>query len=91
MVYTIDLDVCLLENGVSHLDLQGQVATDGVQQHLGGLLATHQHQLQVQVSPDQEALGHQAHAHHPAQHRALAGPGEGGEGGTVGSDRKSVV
>ena len=58
------LEVC----GDQHLDLQGEVGADGEQQQLGGFLSAHQHQLQVQVSFDQEALRHQADTRHPAQH-----------------------
>lgn len=46
--------------------------TDSVQQCLRGFVSAHQHKLQVHVSFDQEAFGHQANPHHATQHAAAA-------------------
>ena len=50
-----------------HLYLCGQVLTDRVQQRLGGLVFTHEDQLQVHVVLDEQALGHQADPQYATQ------------------------
>ena len=62
--------VCVRE---PHLYLCGQVLTDRVQQRLGGLVFTHEDQLQVHVVLDEQALGHQADPQHPTQRPASSG------------------
>lgn len=47
--------------------------TDSVQQCLCGFVSAHQHQLQVHVTFDQEAFGHQADPDHATQHATTAG------------------
>lgn len=63
-----------------YLDLQRQVAADGVEQRLGRSLPAHQHQLQVHVPFDQQAFGQQADTGDAAQRRLAVRP-EGGEVG----------
>jgi len=58
---------------VSNLYLCGQIVTDSVQQCLCGFVSAHQHQLQVHVSFDQEAFGHESDPHHSTEHATAAG------------------
>lgn len=66
----------------THLELHSQVVCHVLQQGDGGFVLTQKHQLQVQVPLQQQALGHQAHPHHPTQDTLwrgshLTGTGEG--------------
>lgn len=53
--------------GWEYLDLQRQVGADGVQQHFGGFLPAHEHQLQIHVPFDQKTFSHQTYTRHPAE------------------------
>lgn len=53
--------------GQTHSELDGQVVSHFVQEGSCGFLLTQQHQLQVQVPLEQEALCHKANAHYTPQ------------------------
>lgn len=81
-----------------YLDLQRQVAADGVEQRLGRSLPAHQHQLQVHVPFDQQAFGQQADTRDAAQRRLAVRPeggevrvGEGGGGCQSGSKAQTQI